>query len=381
MTEAKQTQLLSPTPPKPIPPPANLGAPAEKPAPDTALVAAWRRFLDYDKISSDQKRTYVRIRSWVIVLVLLTSAFAVFSIYEPFVGLAGLLRLLLIVMPITGVALINYASQFASSTAWVEYRVSAEVIRSEIYLYRAQVGEYAGKSLYERQQLLLQKVDEADNRMSQQNAALPYMQPVDDEKIGAQIQAKTQVKDDDGLSAISPEKYIEWRAEPQMNWYIDKIRDDYRNMRRSSLMALLVGAAGSAISALLPEHTGLVAVTTAMGVALAQYSGVRMYGATYGVFHNSASKIQNTLNLWEIRPKDMRTAQAAANIVTDVEGVLKHEREQWSIQALEAQSSSEQNIYQNLAATGEVKATQEMRAAGQTPTEGNNSAGEIQPEK
>lgn len=371
MAEVKQTQLT----PAALSKPATIpGAANPNPVQDTALIAAWRRFLDYDKISSDQKRTYVRIRSWVIVFVLLTSTFAVFSAYRSdypiFIHITNFLRLLLIVMPIASIALINYASQFASSTAWVEYRVSAEVIRSEIYLYRAQVGDYAGKSLYERQQLLLQRIDDADNRMSQQNAALPYMQPVDDAKIGAQIQSKTQVKEDDGLSPITPDRYIEWRAEPQMNWYIGKIRDDYRNMRRSSLMALVVGGTGSAIAALVPEHTGLVAVTTAMGVALAQYSGVRMYGATYGVFHNSASKIQNNLNLWEIRPNEMRTTQAAADIVSQIEGVLAEEREAWGAQALETQTTSEQTIYQSLAAKGEVKATQEMRSAGQAGSDG-----------
>lgn len=371
MTEVKETQLAPAAISKPT---ATPGAANPNPAQDTALLAAWRRFLDYDKISSDQKRTYVRIRSWVIVFVLLTSTFAVISAYKSdypiFIHITNFLRLLLIVMPIASIALINYASQFASSTAWVEYRVSAEAIRSEIYLYRAQVGDYAGKSLYERQQLLLKRIDEADNRMSQQNAALPYMQPVDDAKIGAEIQSKTQVKEDDGLSPITPDRYIAWRAEPQMNWYIDKIRDDYRNMRRSSLMALVVGGTGSAIAALVPEHTGLVAITTAMGVALAQYSGVRMYGATYGVFHNSASKIQNNLNLWEIRPNELRTTQAAADIVSQIEGVLGEEREAWGAQALETQTTSEQTIYQSLAAKGEVKATQEMRSSGQSGTNG-----------
>ncbi len=377
MAEVKETQVLPPVSPK-SPAPAGVANPTTEP--DIALIAAWRRFLDYNKISSDQKRTYVNIRSWVIIFILLTTTFAVFSAYQSNYEIInhfkGLLRLLLIVMPIAGVALINYASQFASSTAWVEYRVSAEVIRSEIYLYRAGVADYADKSLFERQQLLLQRIDEADNRMSQQNAALPYMQPVDDEKIVAEIGSKTQIKEDDGLSPLSSEQFIQWRAEPQMNWYISKIRDDYRNMRRSSLLSLVVAASGSAISALLPEHTGLVAVTTAMGVALAQHSGVRMYGATYGVFHNSASKIQNSLNLWEIRPNDMRTTQASADIVSQIEGILAEEREAWGKQALEMQSTSEQTIYQNLAAKGEVKATQEMRAGGQNASSGQQNGKE-----
>jgi hypothetical protein len=101
-----------------------------------------------------------------------------------------------------------------------------------------------------------------------------------------------------------------------------------------------------------------------------------MYGATYGIFHNAASKIQNSLNLWEITPDDTRAAQPDASIVAEIEGILGEEREAWRTQAMEAQASSEQTIYQNLAAKGEVKATQEMRTAAQNASSGQQNGKE-----
>jgi hypothetical protein len=45
---------------------------------DYALLAAWRRLLDYDRVSSEEKADYKRIRSWVITLGFLTASLAVF---------------------------------------------------------------------------------------------------------------------------------------------------------------------------------------------------------------------------------------------------------------------------------------------------------------
>lgn len=325
-------------------------------AADTALMAAWRRFLDYDTISTEQKRNFIQIRSWVIVLILFTSTFAVFTTFLPEGHfLRELLRLALIIMPVAAVAVINYASQYASTGAWVEYRVSAEIIRSQIYLYRARAGDYKDKDTFERQQLLLKAIDEANDRITQQNAALPYLQPTDDQTLTAQILERT--KPDDGVSPLTIDQYIAWRAKPQMNWYIDKIRDDYVRAKRVSWLALVIGGLGSVISAVVPDYVGLVAITTAAGVALAQYSSVRMYGATYGIFHQAASDLQNMLNQWEILPKSQTTPEDEANTILALENILQREREAWRYQALETQTNTEQAIYQNLSVKGAVPST------------------------
>src|SRR5512139_4118561 len=92
---------------------------------DPALMAAWRRFLDFDLASMDQKSTYQRIRQAIILLGALASTFAiVITFFAPDSPLRGPLRVALIVLPVATVALMNYGAQFAVSTHWVEYRVA-----------------------------------------------------------------------------------------------------------------------------------------------------------------------------------------------------------------------------------------------------------------
>src|SRR5579885_3552913 len=138
---------------------------------DQALQAAWRRFLDYDAAAGKQRVHHRRIRTWIIVLGLAASTLAVISSYRNNALLASLasspstdprisaainlfwevLHVVLIFVPIIIAGLLTYAYQFAPSLSWVAYRIGAEVVRREIYLYRMQAGDYAGKNALDQQ--------------------------------------------------------------------------------------------------------------------------------------------------------------------------------------------------------------------------------------
>lgn len=316
---------------------------------DAALIGAWRRFLDYDRVSSNQKKQYLDIRSWVIVLGLFTSTGAVLSTYiVAMLGVdsqaAEIIRIVLIILPIISVALMNYATQFASSTAWIEYRVGAEMIRSNIYLYRLKAGAYKDKDPYEGQKHLMAIVHSADMRIDEKNATLPYQQPIQGD-IAERIASKTDNPNDKGINKINVQEYIDFRLRPQVNWYIQKIQSDYKDMRRSRILALVVAGTGSVLAGIGLGLEALVAVTTAMGVALTLSGETRMYGATYGIFHITSSSLQNELTEWEILPEEERKKPAAqAAFVERIERIFSNEREMWRTQAIQSQITAEQSL-------------------------------------
>jgi hypothetical protein len=337
---------------------------------DAALIAAWRRFLDYDRVSSQQKRDYQKLRGYVITLGLFTSAGAVFSGYVgqiPWIGneMQNFLRLALIIMPIISVAMMNYASQFASSTAWVEYRVGAEKIRSQIYLYRLKAGGYGGLTSQAAQQKLLDSIQEFDQKIDEQGSTLPYMGTVDD-TIYEQIAAKTDdPAEDKGTTPITVEQYLKWRVRPQINWYIHKIQNDYSKLQRERILALVVAGAGSVISGLNLGLESLVAVTTAMGVSLTLLSETRMYGATYGIFHYTAGRLQIEMNRWEILTDQQKTdPMMQIELVTRIEDVFDDERELWRAQAVQAQSTTDQAISSQIQKTISPEQIARFRQAG-----------------
>src|SRR5258708_6100702 len=246
---------------------------------DLALQAAWRRFLDYDTAAGFQKVSHTRIRSTIIVLGLVASVLAVASTYSGlFIDpLKTPIRVVLIFVPILSAALLTYAYQFSPSLSWVAYRIGAELVRREIYLYRMQAGDYTGLTPGQQQQLILTRLSEANKRVNKIGAPDPYLQTtiVD---IPKAVVGKTNNPADHGFSTLTPDEYITSRIEPQKDWYIKKARSDYSQMRRWRVYGLGAAAASSAVAALGVEP--MVAATTAVGVALATYMELQMYGRT-----------------------------------------------------------------------------------------------------
>lgn len=330
---------------------------------DPALLSAWRRFLDYDRVSTNQKRTYLRIREWVILLYFLAASGAVLTAILQASGntnpiVLDIMRLLLVIMPLVSIGLNNYANQFASSTAWIEYRVGAETIREKIYLYRLRAGEFAPlPSLQDRQRKLLEMVNEADRRIDRANATLPYMQPLDVEKLPGQsvperVRRKTDTpftipgeRFDDGFSPLTVADYLYLRIRNQIDWYTRRIEGDYNSVKLARLFALVIAGTGSVIAALGNGLEGLVAITTAAGVALTMKSDSRMYGATYATYHLTASRLRNELNRWEIlTPEQQQDDEIAAELVARMEKILADERETWRSSAIELQNNADRTV-------------------------------------
>ena len=355
--------------------------PEYDPFKDPALISAWRRFLDYDRVSTAQKRSYLRIREWVILLYFLAASGAVITAILQASGGANefvlsLLRILLVIMPLVSIGLNNYASQFANSTAWIEYRVGAETIREKIYLYRLRAGEFAVlPSLQDRQRKLLEVVNEADRRIDRANATLPYMQPLEAEKLpGQSVPERVRLKTDtpytapgepydDGFSPLTVADYLYLRIRNQIDWYTQRIEGDYNAVKLARLFALVIAGTGSVIAALGNGLEGLVAVTTAAGVALTMKSDSRMYGATYATYHLTASRLRNELNQWEIlTPEQQQDEEIAAQIVTRMEKILAEERETWRSSAIELQNNADRNVTIHLRTDGNPIAAVSNRA-------------------
>jgi len=365
---------IQPPPPPPAPDPAILATPAPiSYAPyldkqDPALLTAWRRLEDYSYVSTDRKVAYTRLRSAVIWTGFATSALAVLSAYIPdwlaSVGLMGafsevatfLIRAALVVLPILSVGLMTYTNQFASSVAWIEYRISAEIIRQHIYRYRMGAGRFRGMDRQQAQRQLLAVVRAADERLARRKVTIPDIrQPEADmvNKINRRLG-----EGDDGFAPLSPETYISARVEQQIGWYIDKLQDDYAQLRMNRVLALTISGIGAVIAALLPSLEGLVAITTALGVAFGLRNDTRMFGATYGIYHITAQRLQMMIAEWQVLTAEERQEPAKfQDFVARVEDMLYEEGKIWRQTAIQLQSNSEE-------------ALQNMLRNTKTPTEG-----------
>jgi len=352
---------IQPPAPPPTPPREALDVPAPRQyAPyrdkeDPALLAAWRRLEDYSFVSTDRKLAYTGLRSAVIWIGFATSTLAVLAAYLPAwlagVGLGGafsdvlafIVRSSLVIMPILSVGLMTYTNQFASSTVWIEYRISAEIIRQHIYLYRMGAGRFQGMDRQQAQRQLLQVVKAADERLSKRKVTIPDMRQEETDMVD-KINNRLG-EGDDGFAPLPATIYISARVEQQINWYIRKLQDDYASLRRNRVLALLISGIGAVIAALLPTMEGLVAITTALGVAFGLRNDTRMFGATYGIYHITAQRLQSLIAEWRVLSKEEQAEpQRLQSFVANAEALLYEEGKAWRQTAVQLQANSEEAL-------------------------------------
>lgn len=315
---------------------------------DTALQAAWMRFLDFDRASIRQKNAQYRIRIPIIALMFLASVLAVAITYADSVDLIddlhGVLRAALIIVPLAAAGLLAYAYQFSPSLAWITYRLGAEEIRQQIYLYRMQAGKYASRDLESQQRLLLDQAQEASAKVHEIGAPVPFLQLT---FTTEPVKPPTDRPEDDGYSALRGDDYVRLRVIPQTEWYLRKLNENYTKLRRWRIAILVVAGASSALAALGGEP--LVAISTALGLAFTQYVDLKMYGHTYANYHHTAGRLIDEVSEWQILPPDRRNdASVLSPLVERIERIFEDERNNWMRQAVQAQTANEQAIMKQL---------------------------------
>jgi len=320
---------------------------------------------------SNKKREFGFLPMWLVgmgVGLTLTALVAMMSSYDT-PALTWVLQASLVIVPIISVGLLNYASEYARNTAWIEYRVAAERIRTEIYLYRTRASQYAVEDDVERQQLLLNKVEEAYKSIDSADF-VPYMRARNEQIVRDEVQELCYQSPgtddrDDGFAPLTVDEYLNYRVRPQIKWYVGRIRKDYIQKRRLTIGVLIFAGTGSALVGLDRNLASLVALSTAAGIALTMWSSVRTTGATYGLFHESARDLQMGLRRWEILSEEKRKD---TKVVAEMENIFVRERGDWEKAVKQMQQSVEQAFKDSRSLTNrddddEKKAEEETKIA------------------
>jgi hypothetical protein len=145
--------------------------------PNPTLEAAWQVFADFDLNAINTQERFRRLRRWILALGVVATVLAI--LYENYVAantaivpilnvpVAGLFRILVVLMPITVSMLLTWASKFERGLNYVLLRGAAESIKREIYEFRAQTGEYnyAANAAEPRELKLYERVQTISERL------------------------------------------------------------------------------------------------------------------------------------------------------------------------------------------------------------------------
>lgn len=238
------------------------------------LRSAWQLHADYNLNADLSVRRHWRLREWVIIISVIATLLAILSdVYRtnPFFGelLGRVLRIFLIIVPITGSVVLALANRFQEGERWLAMRNGAEDILRVIYVYRTVLSRYSSRDQWLEERLIEIRRD-ALQKVKGNLALIPY--------VGSLPFLRNSK--DDGFKDLSVQDYIEHRLLFQVNSYTQKINDVQKVRTRLQVAIFALGGVGSLLAALsnITGYSALsiwVAFSTALAAALGSWLELR----------------------------------------------------------------------------------------------------------
>ena len=290
---------------------------------EPVLKDAWQQFATYDYLAARLQTAFTRFQAGILLLGILVTLLALIQAHAPTTAL----HWVVVTIPILAAVLVAVAGRRAVGQRWVMLRAAAEAIKAEIYWYRALIGgaHQASRAEHARHQRdLAAHLDHIENRLMHTDASsgplTPYDGPLPPEMYGAG-------RDDDGLSPLDADRYLQIRIADQLAYYHGRIRS--LSLRRNvfQLLAIAAGASGAILAA-----AGLyvwIGLTSAAAAALLAYLNSLQVDNTIVTYNQSATKLAGIERDWRALGTGQLDSGAFEKLVSRSETVLTGELTGW----------------------------------------------------
>jgi hypothetical protein len=285
----------------------------------------------------------------------------------------GLVNLFLIVLPIVSTALLAFAVKFDRGNNWILLRGNSEVLKMEIFYYRAQVGQYRHKRnavLAEKLKLISQRVK---GSAVHQAALNPYegqpptrlrkgiiivigqwiMQTV--RRLSALVwdtlfqtkettlPSQSSIESPDFPKGDSPEEnryylkryadlnadeYLSYRLEDQFDWYRRKAKAYDRDYQILQVSVYFFGGMGTLLAAI--GFQNWIAVSTAFATTLAGYLEFKRVEATLAGYNQAADALYDIRAWWySLSDEEQSKPVNFEKLVVSTEETIRSEHSSW----------------------------------------------------
>lgn len=345
---------------------------------DNVLLQSWGHFADYDLNAGIQQRRFQRLQVAIILIGVLGTALALANqvgkgneswaswrywwfyfprkentdaVNPPWVGW-WLAHYLLLVIPVLLTILITAANRFKQGNKWLLLRAGAEAIKREIYRYRTRAGDYrevpsvttiaspaATASLASStttelkpppptpEQVLAQRVEDITRRVMRTEVNASALKPYGTDK-GLPPNMDASQGGDDGLSVLTPDRYVQVRLGDQLNYYRTKALKLERQIKVIQWSIFIIGGLGSLLAAI--SQQVWIALTTALAAALTTYLSYQQTENTLTKYNQAATDLHNVKAWWTaLPPEDQAKQDNVTTLVDHTEQVLQSELNGW----------------------------------------------------
>lgn len=299
---------------------------------DSLLLMAWQKFADYDAAANQYRNRSDLLQITIICLGVLGTGLAVLhSDIKPPVGSGwwalgvqqfwNALPYILIVIPIVLTILVAAASRFKLANKWLLLRSGAQSIKREIYRYRVFALydiEIARLELAKKMQEVTTKTMTTEvNTTSIKRYKGPIPPHIKTNKIA-----------DDGLSFLTPERYVDVRIGNDLHYFEDATGALKRNATWLNWAILLVGGVGTYLAA--EKHPLWIAMTTALATAAATYLSYRQTENSLVKYNQTANNLHNVIAWWTSLPSEDQARMLTVRLLVEqTEQILQSELDGW----------------------------------------------------
>jgi hypothetical protein len=301
----------------------------------STLELMWQRFAEYDQNAKRQQRSFTRVQSSILTLGVVATLLAIteflfkngFDMTIPsYFYTERAMYYVLLIIPIVIALLTTAANRFSAGTKWILLRASAESIKKEIYRYRTRTEIYSDRAtkktsrevkLEQKSEILSRKLMQTEVNISAIN---PYNGPIPPLNAAA--------PGDDGLSFLTPERYMTYRLQDQLGWYRNRTVKLEKRLKRLQWLIWGAGAVGTFLVAVGLELW--IALTTSIVTALTTYLEYQQVENTLMRYNQTATDLENVRSWWiSLSAEEQADPRNIDKLVGQTETTIHSEHAAW----------------------------------------------------
>lgn len=312
---------------------------------EVLLADIWRAFAIYDRSANAAQKRFMFLRLWILRLSVVVTCLAVFSseyhklleintsffIPEFREIIDNILGFFVILAPISVSILLAGAVKFDRGINWILLRVSAEIIKQEIYQYRTQVGDYNDKNIRDiKFAKEIQNINERlmKTQVNQSGLAWNKIKINDKSSLLKTIHEAIGDKDKDPFSSLTAEQYLEYRLLDQLTWYRKKTLDLDKKWQLWQWLIYILGGVGTFLAAI--RRDVWIAVTNAIAASALSFLEFRQFDSTLIGYNQTASNLENILCWWHaLTPEARNDPKNVEKLVESSEKIIRTETTGW----------------------------------------------------
>jgi hypothetical protein len=282
------------------------------------LEIAWLRHAQLDAAATKRSKSHRSIRRWIATFGVLATLFAILTeIYPTNFPATGsvVLKILLIVSPITASALAAYTNKFFSNGDWLIARAGAEEIKKEIYMFRSILQKAPNRRVWLEKRLM--KIQRKMFRgMNGELVLEPYVGPI------PPGYSPDDPFSDPGFNDLIGNDYYKYRLEHQLTWHIKSVNKNQHERTRLQVFILAFGSAGAVLAALGGPFSLWVALTASLTAAFIGWQELRALDTIIRNYSKVIMELTLLYDHWNNLEPEERSDAEYFQMVSSTEEIL-----------------------------------------------------------